>query len=75
MNCFNSTYSSLSRLWSKVSEAIKRDDMDTATDEKTRIEDKQREDSKRREASNKEFESKFFNLVHGDQYEFKGIST
>lgn len=49
--------------------------MDTATDEKTRIEDKQREDSKRREASNKEFESKFFNLVHGDQYEFKGIST
>ncbi|GAA5814643.1 hypothetical protein MFLAVUS_008142 [Mucor flavus] len=63
------------RLWSKVSAAIAKDDMDTATDEKTRIEDKQREDTKRREASGKEFESKFFNLVYGDQYEFKGIST
>lgn len=58
-----------------MSAAIAKDDMDAATDEKTRIEDKQREDTKRREASGKEFESKFFNLVYGDQYEFKGIST
>jgi hypothetical protein len=48
--------------------------MDTATEEKTIIEDKQREDTKRRELEGKVFQSKFFNLVQGEQYEFKGLA-
>lgn len=63
------------RLWSNVTSAILKDDMDQATEEKTIIEDKQREDTKRCELQGKEFHSKFFNLVHGDQYEFKGLSS
>ncbi|KAI8097800.1 uncharacterized protein B0P05DRAFT_522056 [Gilbertella persicaria] len=63
------------RLWSKVTAAILKDDMDTATAEKTVIEEKQREDAKQREAEGKEFKSKFFNTVHGDQYEFKGLAN
>lgn len=47
--------------------------MDTATLEKTLIEDKQREDTKKRETSGQPFQSKYFNLTHGD-YEFKAIS-
>lgn len=47
--------------------------MDTATLEKTLIEDKQREDTKKRDASGHEFQSKYFNLRHGE-YEFKAIS-
>lgn len=47
--------------------------MDTATDEKTIIEDRQREEAKMREAEGKEYESKYFELVHGDQYEFKAL--
>jgi hypothetical protein len=61
-------------LWSKVTSAILKDDMDTATQEKSIIEDRQREETKQREAAGKEFHSKFFNLVHDDQYEFKGIA-
>ena len=62
------------RLWSKVTSAILKDDMDTATDEKTFIEDRQREEAKLREAEGKEFSPRFFNVTYGDQYEFKGIS-
>jgi hypothetical protein len=47
--------------------------MDTATLEKSIIEDRQREETKQREAAGKGFHPKFFNLVHNDQYEFKGI--
>lgn len=47
--------------------------MDTATDGKTSIEDKQREETKQREADCKKFSPRFFNVVYGDQYEFKGI--
>ncbi|KAG1047397.1 hypothetical protein G6F43_010152 [Rhizopus delemar] len=38
------------RLWSKVTSAILEDDMDTATAEKTSIEDKQREDTRKRQS-------------------------
>ncbi|CAO0802785.1 unnamed protein product [Mucor circinelloides] len=62
------------RLWSKVTSAILKDDMDTATEEKTLIEDKQREETKLREAEGREFSPRFFNVIYGDQYEFKGIS-
>ncbi|KAI8636831.1 hypothetical protein BD408DRAFT_425466 [Parasitella parasitica] len=63
------------RLWSKVTSAILDRDMDTATSEKTRIEDKQREETKQREAQCKKFNSRFFNVVDGDQFEFKGIAN
>lgn len=63
------------RLWSKVTEAIIKNDMDTATDEKTIIEDRQREDARKREAEGKEFQPKYFYIKYGDTYEFKGIST
>lgn len=62
------------RLWSKVTSAILEDDMDTATAEKTSIEDKQREDTRKRQSEQREFTPKYFNIVSGDQYEFKGIS-
>ncbi|CAO3686830.1 unnamed protein product [Rhizopus stolonifer] len=63
------------RLWSKVTSAILKDDMDTATTEKTTIEDKQREDTKKREEKGEVFIPKYFNLVHDEQYEFKGITS
>lgn len=47
--------------------------MDTATEEKTLIEDRQREEAKHREATGQSFHPKFFDVVYGDQYEFKGI--
>ncbi|KAG1444533.1 hypothetical protein G6F56_010262 [Rhizopus delemar] len=63
------------RLWSKVTSAILKDDMDTATTEKTTIEDKQREDTKKREEKGEVFIPKYFNLVHDEQYELKGITS
>lgn len=48
--------------------------MDTATTEKTTIEDKQREDTKKREEKGEVFIPKYFNLVHDEQYELKGIT-
>lgn len=63
------------RLWSKVTAAILKDDMDTATEEKTLIEDRQREEAKQREATGQTYQPKFFDIVYGDQYEFKGIPT
>ncbi|CEJ03642.1 hypothetical protein RMCBS344292_17621 [Rhizopus microsporus] len=62
------------RLWSKVTAAILKDDMDTATTEKTIIEDKQREDTRTREADGIEFVPRYFNLVQ-DQYEFTGLRS
>ncbi|KAI7900434.1 uncharacterized protein BX663DRAFT_517565 [Cokeromyces recurvatus] len=62
------------RLWSKVTESILKNDMDTATKEKTIIEEKQREDTKQREMEGKKFNPTYFNRINGDQYEFKGIS-
>ncbi|KAG1056187.1 hypothetical protein G6F46_009341 [Rhizopus delemar] len=63
------------RLWSNVTSAILKDDMDTATNEKTIIEDKQREDTKKREEKGKPFIPRYFNIVNGDQYEFKAIAS
>ncbi len=57
-----------------MTSAILEDDMDTATAEKTSIEDKQREDTRKRHSEQREFTPKYFNIVNGDQYEFKGIS-
>ncbi|RKP25323.1 hypothetical protein SYNPS1DRAFT_15817 [Syncephalis pseudoplumigaleata] len=46
--------------WRKVTAALKRNDMDTATHEKTVIEDEQRRTTKEREAENLEWQSRFF---------------
>ncbi|KAI9264348.1 hypothetical protein BDA99DRAFT_509088 [Phascolomyces articulosus] len=50
------------RLWSKVTDALKRKDMDTATNEKMWIEDKQRADAKERQIQGTQFKSRFFRL-------------
>ncbi|KAI9592505.1 hypothetical protein BDF19DRAFT_451373 [Syncephalis fuscata] len=48
------------RKWHKVTLAIKQNDMDTATDEKTAIEDEQRRTTKEREIENVEWQARFF---------------
>ncbi|KAI8979278.1 hypothetical protein BDF20DRAFT_820343 [Mycotypha africana] len=63
------------RLWSKVTDAILRNDMDTATAEKTAIENKQREAVKQREAERKQFKPRFFNVINEDDFVFKGLQT
>ncbi|KAH8924235.1 Oxysterol-binding protein [Atractiella rhizophila] len=55
------------RLWSKVTEAIKKKDMNAATEEKTVIEDRQREEAKAREARGEKFTPRFFEL-RGEEY-------
>ncbi|OBZ85163.1 Oxysterol-binding C23B6.01c [Choanephora cucurbitarum] len=62
------------RLWYNVTNAILKDDMDTATDEKTIVEEKQREEARYRKAEKKEFHPTFFNQIQGDRYRFKGSS-
>jgi hypothetical protein len=61
------------RLWSKVSEAIKSNKLDIATDEKTVIENKQRMDVKKRKAEQKEHFTKYFTLNEKNEYKFMGI--
>ena len=51
------------KLWRSVTEALKRKDHDTATDEKTRIEDMQREEAHQRGES--EWQPRLFRKVHG----------
>ncbi|KAI8144394.1 hypothetical protein BJV82DRAFT_607205 [Fennellomyces sp. T-0311] len=59
------------RLWSKVTAAIKNRDMDTATNEKTLVEDSQRAKARDREESGKTWRPTFFD-VNNDEYTFKG---
>ncbi|KAI8388694.1 uncharacterized protein BYT42DRAFT_631824 [Radiomyces spectabilis] len=59
-------------LWSKLTAAIKARDMDTATDEKTTIEDAQRRDAKEREEKNITWSPRFFQETNGE-YHFKGL--
>jgi len=50
------------RLWSKVTSAIKANDIDAATDAKTEIEDAQRESARLRDERGEKFTSKYFKL-------------
>ncbi|GAA5885622.1 hypothetical protein JCM16303_001487 [Sporobolomyces ruberrimus] len=50
------------RLWSRVTQAIKQNDIDAATDAKTAIEDAQRESARLREEKGEKFVPKFFKL-------------
>lgn len=53
------------RLWSKVTDAIKKKDLDAATDQKTIIEDGQRERNKEREEKGLKWEPRFFEIKEG----------
>lgn len=54
------------RLWSKVSEAIKKGDQEAATDSKTAIEDRQRELARLREDAGEDWHPHHFHLVDGE---------
>ncbi|SCZ88971.1 BZ3500_MvSof-1268-A1-R1_Chr1-1g00865 [Microbotryum saponariae] len=56
------------RLWSKVTAAIKKSDLDAATDAKTVIEDAQREAVRRREEEGATFKPRFFELTGENEY-------
>ncbi|KAL1931793.1 hypothetical protein VTP01DRAFT_9937 [Rhizomucor pusillus] len=60
------------RLWSKLTAAIKNRDMDTATAEKTLIEDNQRQKARVRDERGIEWHPHFFN-ENNDDYTFKGL--
>ncbi|KAI8366806.1 uncharacterized protein BYT42DRAFT_587925 [Radiomyces spectabilis] len=59
------------RLWSKVTAAIKCNDMDTATEEKTLIENRQREEAAARQKEGVQWNPRFFRLNKNEEYEFK----
>ncbi|KAH9820521.1 hypothetical protein DFH28DRAFT_1020420 [Melampsora americana] len=58
------------KLWSNVTRAIKKKDLDAATEAKTRIEDFQRDRAKEREESGEPWEPAFFEL-EGDEWQPK----
>ena len=55
-----------SRLWSKVTSAIKRNDQDAATDAKSAIESQQREVAKQRESSGEHWSPKYFHVKNDE---------
>ncbi|KAG2202045.1 hypothetical protein INT47_006237, partial [Mucor saturninus] len=60
------------RVWSKVTDAIHRRDMDTATDEKTVVEDNQRQERNQRAIEGKPFVCTYFDYSENKQiHEFK----
>ncbi|KAI9474839.1 hypothetical protein BDB00DRAFT_860179 [Zychaea mexicana] len=63
------------RLWAKVTDAIKRQDMDVATDEKMSIEDRQRAEAKERQKQDNQFESRYFVLNSANEYVLKASSS
>ncbi|KAI8097693.1 uncharacterized protein BX664DRAFT_276571, partial [Halteromyces radiatus] len=64
------------RLWSQVTAAIKRNDMDEATKQKSIIEDEQRKAAKERQDTNMKWTPRYFakETKDDDQYGFKGHS-
>ncbi len=53
------------KLWSKVIAALRQKDHNTATDEKTRIEDRQREEAAQRASQGVEWQPRLFRRVRG----------
>ncbi|KAI9319508.1 hypothetical protein BX666DRAFT_1926675 [Dichotomocladium elegans] len=62
------------RLWSKVTEAILRQDMDTATKAKLAVEEQQRYDARQREERGITFEPRFFTLNGDGEYVIKTLA-
>lgn len=58
------------RLWSKVSQALIKRNLDLATDEKTKIEDLQRKLRSEREHRDEEWTPNFFKLKNDEDWEF-----
>ncbi|KAI8386860.1 hypothetical protein BD560DRAFT_321387 [Blakeslea trispora] len=63
------------RLWAGLTEGIMEKNMDKATDEKFKVEDRERALRKEREANNIQWEPRFFDVIHGDEYKFKNIDS
>ena len=61
-------------LWAKLTEGIKTNQLDMATEEKTRVEDEERALRKKREEEHIEWKPRFFD-VHGEDYTLKGVET
>ncbi|KAG4305240.1 hypothetical protein PORY_001410 [Pneumocystis oryctolagi] len=59
------------KLWSKVIDAIIKNDQDTATEAKSAIEDLQREEQKTRDANGKKWVPRFFERTETDDYILK----
>lgn len=53
------------RLWSKLTAAIAKKDMEAATEAKATVEDAQRDDTKKRDESNEKFVPRYFELRDG----------
>ena len=53
------------KLWANVTQAIKQRDQDTATDEKSRIEDMQREEAAKRADEGVDWHPRLFRRVRG----------
>ncbi|KAI8987306.1 hypothetical protein BDF20DRAFT_815285 [Mycotypha africana] len=68
----NQEWNESRNLWSKVTLAIKARDMDTATDEKTFIENRQREETKLRQKEGIQWHPRFFTMNAKEEYEFNG---
>lgn len=60
-------------VWSKVTAGLLARDMDTATDEKTFIENRQREQTAIRQKEGLIWHPHFFHLNKKEEYEFKGV--
>ncbi|ORX51604.1 Oxysterol-binding protein [Hesseltinella vesiculosa] len=60
------------KLWGPVTDAILKNDMDTATEEKTKIEDEQRRLAKERQEQGVEWVPHYFAMGNAGRYQFKG---
>ncbi|KAI9480573.1 MAG: hypothetical protein EXX96DRAFT_480081 [Benjaminiella poitrasii] len=69
----NQEWNESRKLWSKVTAGLASKDMDTATNEKTFIENRQREETAVRQKEGLQWHSRFFILNQKDEYEFTGI--
>ena len=63
------------RLWAGLTEGIMERNMDKATDEKFKVEDRERALRKEREAKNIQWVPRFFDVINGDEYKFKNIDS
>ncbi|KAI8377161.1 hypothetical protein EDC96DRAFT_494706 [Choanephora cucurbitarum] len=63
------------RLWAGLTQGIMERNMDKATDEKFKVEDRERALRKEREAKNIRWEPRFFDVINGDEYKFKNIDS
>ncbi|KAI7904108.1 uncharacterized protein BX663DRAFT_506449 [Cokeromyces recurvatus] len=69
----NQEWNESRKLWSKVTAGILAKDMDTATDEKTFIENRQREETATRQKEGIQWKPRFFTLNQKGEYEFIGV--